>query len=118
MIFTQRQNAVLTIVFNGVEEDFGLLQSLEFTSERRRMSVFVKSLSSDRYFLFTKGADDMIFERSIKSSKNQLIRSETEAFSRQGLRTLLVARKEVLSRMAMPSLSLNHCFADFESQRL
>lgn len=71
----------------GVTE-WELLNVLEFTSARKRMSVIVKKLDDDneRLFLLTKGADNVIFERlaegqdSLKKQTDQHL----EEFANEG----------------------------------
>lgn len=78
-------------------EKYELLNILEFTSARKRMSVVLRKLGGEdgRLFLLTKGADNVIFER-LRSSEDQL-KVETEAhlseFANEGLRTLTLAYK-------------------------
>lgn len=42
---------------------FELLETLEFSPERKRMSVVVRECVSGRLKLYTKGADETIFPR-------------------------------------------------------
>eukprot|EP00357_Protocruzia_adherens_P031005 CAMPEP_0115027382 /NCGR_PEP_ID=MMETSP0216-20121206/35470_1 /TAXON_ID=223996 /ORGANISM="Protocruzia adherens, Strain Boccale" /LENGTH=1125 /DNA_ID=CAMNT_0002402961 /DNA_START=28 /DNA_END=3405 /DNA_ORIENTATION=- len=79
---------------NGKKEQWQLLNVLEFTNERRRMSVIVRS-PDDRIILFCKGADSMIFPR-LKHECAQLMKEtleHLEEFGQEGLRTLGVAYK-------------------------
>ena len=41
-----------------------MLDVLEFTSDRKRMSIVVKEVKSGKFLLLTKGADEAIFPRS------------------------------------------------------
>ncbi|KAJ2929330.1 hypothetical protein H1R20_g7765, partial [Candolleomyces eurysporus] len=81
-------------------ERYELLNVLEFTSARKRMSVVVRKMDSDdqRLFLMTKGADNVIFERLKKGTGDDL-KKETEKalddFASQGLRTLTLAYKVI-----------------------
>jgi phospholipid-translocating ATPase len=79
-------------------EKYELLNILEFTSARKRMSVVLRKLGEDgRLFLLTKGADNVIFER-LRSSEEEL-RAQTEVhlnqFANEGLRTLTLAYKVI-----------------------
>ena len=66
-------NSLLTSTFGRPATDvefggskttqFELLETLEFSSERKRMSVVVRERSSGRLQLYTKGADETIFPR-------------------------------------------------------
>ncbi|KAG5652780.1 hypothetical protein H0H81_003660 [Sphagnurus paluster] len=80
-------------------EKYELLNILEFTSARKRMSVVLRKLGGEdgRLFLLTKGADNIIFQR-LKDSERDLM-AETEEhlseFANNGLRTLTLAYKVI-----------------------
>ncbi|GLB34572.1 putative cation transport ATPase (P-type) (TC 3.A.3) family, type IV subfamily protein [Lyophyllum shimeji] len=80
-------------------EKYELLNILEFTSARKRMSVVLRKLGGEdeRLFLLTKGADNVIFQR-LRESERDLM-AETEAhlseFANNGLRTLTLAYKVI-----------------------
>jgi phospholipid-translocating ATPase len=85
---------------DGTLERYELLNILEFTSARKRMSVVLRKLDGDdgRLFLLTKGADNVIFER-LKEGANEDLKATTEKhldeFASQGLRTLTLAYRVV-----------------------
>lgn len=85
------------MVFNcyGETKRYKLLNVLEFTSERKRMTVVVKS-EDGKYLVICKGADTIITQR-LKPDQPFLQTTEQhlEEFATQGLRTLLVAYKEI-----------------------
>ena len=89
-----------TAAADGTLERYELLNILEFTSARKRMSVVLRKLDSDdgRLFLLTKGADNVIFER-LKEGANEDLKATTERhldeFASQGLRTLTLAYRVV-----------------------
>jgi len=82
---------------------FRLLNILEFTSARKRMSVIVRQLGEDDQpgnnpvLLLCKGADNVIFERL--ASGGEELKSVTEGqldgFASEGLRTLTLAHRVV-----------------------
>ncbi|KAF9532881.1 phospholipid-translocating ATPase [Crepidotus variabilis] len=84
----------------GTLERYELLNILEFTSARKRMSVILRKLDSDdgRLFLLCKGADNVIFER-LKEGSGEELKKVTEThlaeFAGGGLRTLTLAYKVV-----------------------
>jgi len=88
-------------------EKYELLNILEFTSTRKRMSVVVRRIDGDdhRLFLMTKGADNVIFER-LKDGVDEDIREDTERhlsqFANEGLRTLTLAYKVINSKHLFP----------------
>ncbi|KAF9261452.1 phospholipid-translocating P-type ATPase [Marasmius fiardii PR-910] len=85
---------------NARYEKYELLNILEFTSARKRMSVVVRKLDQEdkRVFLLMKGADNVIFER-LKPGVDVSLREQTEMhlseFANNGLRTLTLAYKMV-----------------------
>lgn len=84
----------------GTVERYELLNILEFTSARKRMSVVLRKLDSEdgRLFLLCKGADNVIFER-LKEGAGEELKNVTEShlaeFAGQGLRTLTLAYKVI-----------------------
>lgn len=78
-------------------EKYELLNILEFTSARKRMSVVVRRLDVEdhRPMLLAKGADNVIFERL--RAGNDEMKEQTEShlseFANTGLRTLTLAYK-------------------------
>lgn len=84
----------------GTIERYELLNILEFTSARKRMSVILRKLDSEdgRLFLLCKGADNVIFER-LKEGAGEESKGETERhlaeFAGKGLRTLTLAYKVI-----------------------
>ncbi|EJD53100.1 phospholipid-translocating P-type ATPase [Auricularia subglabra TFB-10046 SS5] len=80
----------------GETQQWELLEVLDFTSARKRMSVVVRRLDDERKIvLFTKGADNVIFERlaSGKDDLKKLTEGHLEDFASDGLRTLCLAYK-------------------------
>ena len=53
-------DVIAEINFNGAIEHHEILDILEFTSDRKRMSVVVKDRGSGRIVLLSKGADEAI----------------------------------------------------------
>lgn len=76
----------------GVRRRFQILNVLEFTSDRKRMSVIVRTESGE-IKLYCKGADTVIYERL--AVKETTIADTTlrhlEDFATEGLRTLCLA---------------------------
>lgn len=97
-VFCGRQrNTVKLQLPNGEVEKYETLQVLEFSSARKRMSVIVRRHADNRIFMFSKGADTIIFARSRKDQEQ--LRHDTDGaldeFARKGLRTLCLAMKEL-----------------------
>ncbi|KAK1123006.1 hypothetical protein K0M31_008642 [Melipona bicolor] len=72
---------------------FEKLEVLEFTSERKRMSVIVKDTAGD-FWLYCKGADSAMFPLIISGKINEAI-THVADFSMRGLRTLVVGYKRM-----------------------
>jgi phospholipid-translocating ATPase len=95
----EKEKLLLQTPFSKETERYELLNILEFTSARKRMSVIVKKLDDQdgRLFLLTKGADNVIFER-LKAGGDDLKRTteaHLEDFANAGLRTLTLAYKVI-----------------------
>ena len=92
--------------FNKYKENWEILATLPFDSDRKRMSIIVESKSGE-IILFCKGADDVIFakidandinNRAILKAKGiiKILNSEiNENFAKLGLRTLVLAKKNI-----------------------
>ncbi|KAG6376326.1 hypothetical protein JVT61DRAFT_2307 [Boletus reticuloceps] len=100
-IFRGRDREILLLQtpFSTEIERFELLDILEFTSARKRMSIIVRKLNGDdsRLFLLAKGADNVIFER-LKSGGDELKRTterHLDDFANAALRTLTLAYKVI-----------------------
>lgn len=82
-------------IFGQVKE-YRLLQKLEFTSDRKKMTVIVQDLESGFVFLFTKGADLAIFDRLSNTIEQPFLDATKEdliKFSTKGFRTLCFAMR-------------------------
>ncbi|XP_031569883.1 phospholipid-transporting ATPase IA-like isoform X2 [Actinia tenebrosa] len=93
--FNVRTPTSVIINAMGKEEVYEVLNVLEFNSNRKRMSVVVRT-PEDKIKLYCKGADTVIFERL---RENQLYHTSTvahmEEYAREGLRTLCIAMTEL-----------------------
>lgn len=79
-----------------------------FSSQRARMSVLVWNKQQERYVLLCKGSDQAMFKRCSKERGDagsvgnaKLIREQVNRFANTGLRTLVVARKELSESRAL-----------------
>ena len=82
----------------GQDEEYEVLNIVEFTSSRKRMSVICRC-PDGKIKLFIKGADSIILDRLGSSPTEQLYRDVTinhlEEFATEGLRTLCLASREI-----------------------
>ena len=118
-IFRGREKEILKLQtpFLDHYEEYELLNILDFTSSRKRMSVIVRKLedAGSRIFLLCKGADNVIFERLKNTPGNEQLRAKTgedlDLFASEGLRTLCLAYKVIGGQFnswvsPLPSLTL------------
>lgn len=96
--FLSRQGKRLRVDILGTEYEFQLLNVLEFNSTRKRMSVIVRRPAPwNDIVLYCKGADNVIFERlhnqPLKDELLQQTKQDVDAFSNDGLRTLVLGYK-------------------------
>ncbi|XP_006869134.1 PREDICTED: probable phospholipid-transporting ATPase IK [Chrysochloris asiatica] len=94
-VFLSRTQDTITLMELGQEYVYEVLAMMDFNSVRKRMSVLVRN-PEGLIYLYTKGADMVIFQRL---NKRDMTESTTEealaAFAEQTLRTLCLAYKQV-----------------------
>ena len=104
-VFRGRDREILNIQVPGSKtiDQYELLNTLEFTSARKRMSVLLRKVGGDAenadrpIILFAKGADNVIFERLTAGDDRfkKTTDAHLEEFASEGLRTLTLAYKRV-----------------------
>lgn len=80
---------------NGIELKYKLLNVIEFTSARKRMTVIVKD-QDNRIRVMCKGADSIIIP--LLKPNSSILEPTTkylDNFAKEGLRTLLIVEKEI-----------------------
>ncbi|KAK1362770.1 Phospholipid-transporting ATPase [Heracleum sosnowskyi] len=79
-----------------VEREFEILNVLDFTSKRKRMSVIIKD-GDGHIFLLCKGADSIISDRLSKSGRifEEATMKHLKEYGESGLRTLALAYKKL-----------------------
>ncbi|KII60775.1 Phospholipid-transporting ATPase IB [Thelohanellus kitauei] len=93
--FIERLQNGVNIEYLGEPQSWDILLTLEFTSERKRMSVIAKS-PDGKFYLFTKGADECIYERLEKTDMfSDATNLSLDYFAKKGLRTLCIAYREI-----------------------
>ena len=97
--FLQSSNEIREIRIDHSIHTFSVLHVLNFSSERKRMSIIIKD-NNNIIKLYCKGADCEIIKRMSKSSKNNIYSNFTiksvDKLSCQGYRSLLIAYKIIL----------------------
>ncbi|XP_014233010.1 probable phospholipid-transporting ATPase VD isoform X2 [Trichogramma pretiosum] len=76
---------------------FEILKVLPFDSTRRCMSIIVKHPHTNEIVLYSKGADSTILSSLNRSEEDSTVtakvRQQLQSYARQGLRTLVMARR-------------------------
>ncbi|XP_062452576.1 phospholipid-transporting ATPase IK [Rhea pennata] len=94
-IFLARTQDTITISELGVKRTYKVLAMLDFSSDRKRMSVLVRD-PEGTIRLYTKGADTVILERLHRRGANEtLTEMALDRFAAETLRTLCLASKVV-----------------------
>lgn len=102
-IFLGRSRDTITASFLGKKEEIMILNVIEFTSDRKRMSVIVKR-ENGTIELLIKGADSIIYDRvqknnlensSIQTNKDleAITKIHLSKFAEEGFRTLCIAKR-------------------------
>lgn len=73
---------------------YTILNVNEFNSTRKRMSVVVRT-QDGRYFVYCKGADNVMLPRSRADEYTSTLEEELKRFASEGLRTLVLSSKEL-----------------------
>ena len=82
-------------VGSGIKKKFEKLEIIEFSSDRKRETIIVKT-PEGKIILYCKGADSIIEKRLSKKSNEEILtqcKYYVDKFSAQGLRTLFIAMK-------------------------
>ncbi|XP_048196575.1 phospholipid-transporting ATPase IK [Perognathus longimembris pacificus] len=94
-VFRSRTQDTITVLELGEERVYRVLAMMDFTSDRKRMSVLVRNPEGS-ICLYSKGADTVILERLHQRGDMEETTEEVlAAFAGQTLRTLCLAYKEV-----------------------
>lgn len=88
---------VILINIKGKQHVFEIVDFIEFTSARKKMSVVVRDLRDGKLRVISKGADSVICDSLKESEKNELksINSKLSELAETGLRTLTFGYKEI-----------------------
>eukprot|EP01088_Endostelium_zonatum_P010647 TRINITY_DN2416_c1_g1_i1.p1 TRINITY_DN2416_c1_g1~~TRINITY_DN2416_c1_g1_i1.p1 ORF type:complete len:1272 (-),score=336.31 TRINITY_DN2416_c1_g1_i1:51-3866(-) len=95
--FIGRNRGAMKLEINSsFVQEYETLCVMEFTSDRRRMSIILR-YPSGRIRLICKGADSMIYERLAPGDETmkRISLSHLDDFSKDGLRTLVYAGKDL-----------------------
>ncbi|XP_057852337.2 phospholipid-transporting ATPase 2 isoform X2 [Cryptomeria japonica] len=95
MVLLKKTGNLLDVSFNGLILQYEILDVLEFTSDRKRMSVIVRDCQSRKIMILSKGADEAIFPCISSEQQARPILEAVEHYSQLGLRTLCLAWREL-----------------------
>ncbi|KAK6140761.1 hypothetical protein DH2020_025496 [Rehmannia glutinosa] len=95
IVFRNKNGNIVDINFNASLIQYEVLDILEFTSDRKRMSVVVKDCQSGKIFLLAKGADEAILPHSYAGQQIRTFAEAVEQYAQLGLRTLCLAWREL-----------------------
>ena len=84
----------IQLMINGERYNVSLLNIIEFNSDRKRMTVIVR-MPDNKIKVLCKGADSIILPRLIPDYTIEKTFQNMEEYGKQGLRTLLIASKEL-----------------------
>lgn len=92
LVKRDRTKMTLLHTASGKLYDYDLLQVFPFNSDTKRMGVVVYDKTKDEYWFYEKGADT-VMSRIVM--QNDWLEEETDNMAREGLRTLVIARKKL-----------------------
>ncbi|KAK7272394.1 hypothetical protein RJT34_28947 [Clitoria ternatea] len=95
MVFFNKNGNILEVKFNCSILQFEVLETLEFTSDRKRMSVVVKDCQNGKILLLSKGADEAILPYARAGQQTRHFIEAVEQYAHLGLRTLCLAWREL-----------------------
>ncbi|GLU06387.1 hypothetical protein SLE2022_234270 [Rubroshorea leprosula] len=95
MVYANKNGNILEIRFHGSIIQYEILETLEFTSDRKRMSVVVKDCQNGKILLLSKGADEAILPCASAGQQTRTFVDAVEQYAQLGLRTLCLAWREL-----------------------
>ncbi|KAL5099016.1 hypothetical protein RYX36_003343 [Vicia faba] len=95
MIFFNKSGNILEVKFNTTILKYEVLEILEFTSDRKRMSVVLKDCQNGKILLLSKGADEAILPYARAGQQTRHFIEAVEQYAHLGLRTLCLAWREL-----------------------
>uniref|UniRef100_A0A2K5EZV5 Phospholipid-transporting ATPase n=1 Tax=Aotus nancymaae TaxID=37293 RepID=A0A2K5EZV5_AOTNA len=94
-VFLARTQNTITISELGTERTYNVLAILDFNSDRKRMSIIVRTPEGN-IKLYCKGADTVIYERLHRMNPTkQETQDALDVFANETLRTLCLCYKEI-----------------------
>ncbi|KAI5055536.1 hypothetical protein GOP47_0029057, partial [Adiantum capillus-veneris] len=94
-VLLSRTSRSLCFSLLGRLMEYEILDTLEFTSDRKRMSVVLKDVNSGKLMLLTKGADEVVLSLLRNGQQVKRIAEAVDHFSQAGLRTMFLAWRDL-----------------------
>ncbi|XP_075518210.1 phospholipid-transporting ATPase 2 [Primulina tabacum] len=95
MVYARKSGNIVDINFNSSLIQYEVLDILEFTSDRKRMSIVLKDCQSGKILLLSKGADESILPHARAGQQIRTFAEAVEQYAQLGLRTLCLAWREL-----------------------
>jgi len=91
----QSKRIIRRVKFFNKLKKYELLDTLEFDSTRKRMSVILRDLETNKLFVYCKGAETFIIKKCIQGGDFQTCMNDIDSFAEQGWRTLAFSYKSI-----------------------
>ena len=93
--FTDRSEKTIQVETPQGLQTWRLLAEIPFDYSRKRMSVLVKEPLSEKVYLMTKGADSIMMSLLEDNTDLASLDQKLNEFAKEGLRTLVLAKRQV-----------------------
>lgn len=94
-VYLNNEGSLMEVLVQGQLLSFDLLYTLEFDSDRKCMSVIVRSRDDGKYRVLTKGAESSMLAKSACPAKDDFILASVNDYALLGLRTLVIGEKKI-----------------------
>ncbi|KAJ7519907.1 hypothetical protein O6H91_20G059900 [Diphasiastrum complanatum] len=95
VVLLSKRGATSEVKLFGEIKEYEVLDLLEFTSDRKRMSVVIRDSDTRKLMLLSKGADEAIFPVLCSDQPVRAVADAVETYSKLGLRTMCFAWREL-----------------------
>jgi len=102
----ERGSKIMNVSIFGDKAQYEVLAVNPFNSDRKRMSLLLKDTTSQQHYLMCKGADNIMLPLcTVDEAEKKSINTSLLDMSNLGLRTLIIAHKEITQAEAAAWLS-------------
>ncbi|PFH33753.1 cation-transporting atpase family protein [Besnoitia besnoiti] len=88
------EHSIFLEVPGGERLEYTVLTCFPFSSESKRMGIILREVATQRIFFLVKGAEAVMIPR-LQPKGSHWLQEECDNFARQGLRTIVLAQKEL-----------------------